>query len=114
MLMTFIIYFQSIPAFMRIGPVISPPEYEDLLSMRVFVPANSTVVSPRHPWRYWVEYVLNSNSVGSPQELVREGKRVYLIVDKNSQYPDVPTGLLLYEGRVLKLYVLRPRNLLPR
>ena len=113
-LVTFIIYFQSIPAFMRIGPVISPPEYEDLLSMRVFIPANSTVVSPRHPWRYWVEYILNSNSVGSPQGLVREGKTVYLIFDKNSQYPGVPTGLLLYEGRVLKLYVLRPRNLLPR
>lgn len=107
MLTAFIIYFQTIPAFMRIGPVISPPEYDDLLSMRVFVPANSTVASLRHPWRYWIEYILNSNNVGPPQELIREGKTVYLIVDKNSQCPDVPMGLLLYEGKVLKLYILR-------
>lgn len=108
MLIVFFVYFQTIPAFMRIGPVISPIEYEDLLSMRVFVPANSIVASPGRSWRYWVEYILKSNSTVLSQKLVQEGKMVYLIVDKGSQHPDVPSAPL-YEGRVLKLYILRPK-----
>ncbi|MEM2100323.1 MAG: hypothetical protein QXP45_03175, partial [Thermoproteota archaeon] len=108
MLIVFFVYFQTIPAFMRIGPVISSIEYEDLLSMRVFVPANSIVASPGRSWRYWVEYILKSNSTVLSQKLVQEGKMVYLIVDKGSQHPDVPSAPL-YEGRVLKLYILRPK-----
>ncbi|MGQ9597212.1 MAG: 6-pyruvoyl-tetrahydropterin synthase-related protein [Thermoproteota archaeon] len=105
-LLAFFIYFQAIPAFMRIGPVISPLEYADLLSMQMFIPANGIVAMPGHwAWRYWVEYILKSDSTGSAQE----GKTVYLIVERGSQPPAASRDILLYEGRVLKLYVLRPK-----
>jgi len=96
---------QGVEASRHMGPIINEEGYSELVAMKGVIPSNSViVVEPR--LMYWVEYVIESNSVRRPsQTLWQSYEHVLALIQKTPQSPNLP-GRILFNGTVFLLVEL--------
>jgi len=107
LLVSFFVLTQTLSAWNRPRPVLSPQEYSDMVEMAGHVPTGSKVVGMPQS-RYWIEYLLRSQ-IFRPSSDEQVNYTVYFIAGPRS--PSVPPGsTLILRGAVLSLFALHPRR----
>ena len=97
---------QTIPVSRKLGPMISPEEYNDLLEMANLIPEGSKVIGGKPGAGYWVLYLLDSEQFKpSPGEII--DYPLYFVSGPGWR-PAPRNAISIYSGNALHMYVIPP------
>ncbi|MHC1628828.1 MAG: hypothetical protein ACXQTI_08360 [Candidatus Nezhaarchaeales archaeon] len=87
-----------------IRPTTTPAEAQEIIHVGEIMPANSCLLIPKVPLRYWAEYLLDVPIFSNMNYAISSGyKPIILLVEKNSKHPP---AILFFSGSWIEAYLL--------